>query len=251
MKIPMDYVAVDIETTGLYPKYDKIIEIGAARVRDGKVEDTFSVFVNPGQSLLPKIVELTGIHDQDVCEAPYIEQVFQDFMAFVGQDVLLGHNLLFDYAFLKRAATNQKIPFQRTGIDTLHIARKFLDKLESRNLGFLCAYYHIELEAHRALNDAIAAHQLYQIFAAQYTDKEEEGAVFQPKPLVYQAKKENPATPKQLAFLRQLAVRHKLNCEEMMLAPIENVTEVYTNLEKLTKNEASRLIDKLLANFGR
>ena len=56
MKIPMDYVAVDIETTGLYPKYDKIIEIGAARVRDGKVEDTFSVFVNPGQSLLPKIV---------------------------------------------------------------------------------------------------------------------------------------------------------------------------------------------------
>ena len=70
MKIPMDYVAVDIETTGLYPKYDKIIEIGAARVRDGKVEDTFSVFVNPGQSLPPKIVELTGIHDQDVCEAP-------------------------------------------------------------------------------------------------------------------------------------------------------------------------------------
>ena len=64
----MNYVALDIETTGLNPKYDKIIEIGAVRVRDGKAEDTFSSFVNPAKSLPTRIIELTGIQDADVCK---------------------------------------------------------------------------------------------------------------------------------------------------------------------------------------
>lgn len=249
MNIPMSYVAFDIETTGLNPKYEKIIELGAVKVRDGEVTDTFSAFVNPGKSLPPRIIELTGICDADVETAPYIDEVLDDFLAFVGEDVLLGHNLLFDYSFVKKAAVNQKKNFEKTGIDTLRIARRFLNDLESRNLGFLCGHYQIHLDAHRALNDAMATHELYQILAKAYGDKEPD--TFQPKPLIYSAKKESPVTPRQIAYLQGLAVKYHLECDGSVLAPVECVTEAHIDLEKISKNEASRLIDKLLAVFGR
>lgn len=172
MNIPMNYVAFDIETTGLNPKYDKIIEIGAVKVRDGELAETFSTFVNPARSLPARIVELTGICDADVAQAPYIDDILDAFLAFVGEDVLLGHNILFDYSFVKKAAVNQKKSFEKLGIDTLRIAKRFLNELESRQLGYLCDYYHIELEAHRALNDAVAAHRLYRVMASEYGGRE-------------------------------------------------------------------------------
>ena len=245
----MNYVAFDIETTGLSPKYEKIIEIGAVRVRDGKVQETFSTFVNPGKGLPERIVELTGIHDADVADAPYIDGVLDAFVAFVGDDILLGHNLLFDYSFMKKAAVNQKKTFDKSGIDTLHIARRFLNDLESKSLGSLCAYYHIFLEAHRALNDAIAAHELYQILAREFGNSEPD--TFMPKPLVYNVRKESPATPRQLAYLQGLADRHHLKCDGYLLASVEGVTDEQIDLERISKSEASRLIDKLLAVYGR
>ena len=91
-----NYVTIDLETTGLSPKYEKIIELGAARVRDGVLTDTFSTFVNPGKNLPERIVELTGITDSDIANAPYIEDVLKEILDFLGDDVLLGHNLIFD-----------------------------------------------------------------------------------------------------------------------------------------------------------
>lgn len=249
MNIPMNYVGFDLETTGLNPKYDKIIEIGAVRVRSGEPVDTFSTFVNPAISLPSRIVELTGIRDENVADAPYIDEILDSFLQFVGEDVLLGHNILFDYSFIKKAAVNQKRTFEKQGIDTLRIAKRFLSDLESRQLGYLCEYYQIELDAHRALNDAVAAHRLYQILAREYGGKEEE--IFQPKPLIYSVKKESPATPKQLELLQKLVVQYHLQWEEGVLYPVANVTDESIDLEKITKNEASRLIDKLLANFRR
>lgn len=249
MNIPMNYVGFDLETTGLNPKYDKIIEIGAVRVKNGEPVDTFSTFVNPARSLPTRIVELTGIRDENVADAPYIDEILDSFLQFVGEDVLLGHNILFDYSFIKKAAINQKKAFEKQGIDTLRIAKRFLSDLESRQLGYLCDYYQIELDAHRALNDAVAAHRIYQILAREYGDQEEE--LFQPKPLIYSVKKESPATPKQLELLQKLVVQYHLQYEEGVLYPVANVTDESIDLEKITKNEASRLIDKLLANFRR
>lgn len=249
MKIPMNYVAFDIETTGLNPKYDKIIEIGAVRVREGEPVETFSTFVNPAKSLPARIVELTGIQDTDVAGAPYIDDILDAFLAFVGDDVLLGHNILFDYSFVKKAAVNQKKAFEKMGIDTLRIAKRFLSELESRQLGFLCEYYQIELDAHRALNDAIAAHRLYATLVREYGGQEDE--VFWPKPLIYTVKKENPATPKQLELLQKLIIQYHLQCDGFILYPVARVTDESIDLEKITKNEASRLIDRLLANFRR
>ena len=245
----MNYVAFDIETTGLNPKYDKIIEIGAVRVREGEPVETFSTFVNPAKSLPARIVELTGIRDADVAAAPYIDEILEPFLSFVGDDVLLGHNILFDYSFVKKAAVNQKKAFEKQGIDTLRIAKRFLNELESRQLGFLCDYYQIALEAHRALNDAVAAHRLYRVLAREYGGQEDE--LFQPKPLIYTVKKESPATPKQLELLQRLIIQYHLQCDGFVLYPVTNVTDEFIDLEKVTKNEASRLIDKLLANFRR
>lgn len=249
MSVTMDYVAFDIETTGLNPKYEKIIEIGAVKVKDGKIADRFSTFVNPAKSIPERIVELTGICDEDLREAPYIEEVLDRFMEFAGDEVLLGHNLMFDYSFIKKAAVNQKKTFERNGIDTLRIARRFLNGLESRKLGFLCDYYNIHLDAHRALNDAIAAHEIYQRLVGEYAAIEED--TFVPKPLIYSVKKESPITPRQLVLLKQLAQKYKLVCDGNVLYPVPEVTGEYIDLEKISKNEASRLIDKLLASFGR
>lgn len=245
----MNYVAFDIETTGLNPKYEKIIEIGAVRVREGELTDTFSTFVNPAKSLPEQIVELTGIHDADVADAPYIDEILDEFLAFVGEDVLLGHNILFDYSFVKKAAVNQRKPFEKLGIDTLRIAKRFLNDLESRQLGFLCDYYHIALDAHRALNDAVAAHRLYRILAREFGGMDCE--LFLPKPLVYTVKKESPATSKQLELIMKLIIQYQLPCVGTILGPIANVTDEAVDLNKVTKNEASRLIDKLLASVRR
>ena len=78
-----DYVCLDLETTGLDPKTDKIIEIGAVKVRNGEIVDSFQSFVNPGRMLPAKIIELTGIHDEDLKDAPSIEEVLPLFLEFV------------------------------------------------------------------------------------------------------------------------------------------------------------------------
>ena len=243
----MDYAVFDIETTGFYPSQDKIIELGAAKICNGAVADTFSAFVNPGKPLPPKIVDLTGITDADVEKAPLIEEVFDTFADFVGDSVLLGHNIIFDYSFVKTAAQQQNKVFNREGMDTLRIARRFLCALESRSLGVLCAYYGIALDAHRALNDAIATHQVYQQLVEQFYQIEQEP--FMPRQLVYRVQKESPITPKQQNYILMLARRLRLPMakEENMiwLEPIERFGSERILLEALSKSEASRLIDCL------
>ena len=100
------YVAIDIETTGLDAKQDKIIEIGAVKVIDGEETERFSTFVNPRRELPERIVQLTGIQASMLEDAPDIEDVIKDAVEFAGDLPLLGHRILFDYSFLKRAALN-------------------------------------------------------------------------------------------------------------------------------------------------
>jgi DNA polymerase-3 subunit alpha (Gram-positive type) len=135
------YVCVDVETTGLNPKSENIIEIGAVKVVDGQVVDTFQSFLKPRKPLEDRIVALTGITDEMLVDAPDGKKVMPLFAEFCGDLPLVGHNLIFDYAFLKRAMLNEKLSFERKGVDTLKIARKYLPELESRNLGFLCQHF--------------------------------------------------------------------------------------------------------------
>ncbi|MDE6406874.1 MAG: ribonuclease H-like domain-containing protein [Lachnospiraceae bacterium] len=234
------YVCIDLETTGLDPKRDKIIEIGAVRVERGEITETWETFVNPGQKLSERIVELTGIHDRDLSRANPIGDLLPGLFAFLGEDVLLGHSILFDFSFLKKAAVNERLVFERQGIDTLKIARKYLKDLESRSLGALCKHYGISHSAHRALGDACATNALYRKLAEEFYEKEEaagEKSLFQPKPLIYRAKRDTPLTAAQKEQLYKLLDRHKLIVDY--------------KVENLTRSEASRKIDQILAAYGR
>lgn len=232
-----DYVCLDLETTGLNPKTDKIIEIGAVRVESGKVTGTFESLVNPGRPLEERIVALTGLKDEELKSAPGIAEILSEIMEFVKDAVLLGHSVLFDYSFLKKAAVNQRMTFERQGIDTLRIARRYLPELESRSLDSLCGHYKIPHRAHRALEDAMATCALYDKLWEDFHGAEDAEKIFAPVSLHYQVKRESPITPAQKERLYKLLVRHKL------------ITDY--DLSCLTKNEASRYTDLILAKYGR
>ncbi|MFQ9515969.1 MAG: PolC-type DNA polymerase III [Eubacterium sp.] len=231
-----DYVSVDIETTGIRAKWDKIIEIGALKVRDGKVVDTFSELIDPGVQISSFITGLTGITEEMLSGKPTIEQVLPKFVEFAKGDYLLGHNIMFDYGFLKQNAINLNIQFDKSGMDTLKIARKTLKGLESRGLEYLCSYYGIKDDNHhRAFNDARVTSQLYMILMEQFG--EEMPGLFEPYQFTYAVKKLQPITERQKKYLGDLMKYH-------------NILPDF-DINMLSKNEASKKIDKILAEKGR
>ncbi len=235
-----DYVAFDLETTGFNPVVNKIIEIGAVKVKDGQIIDKFSELINP-EIIIPEVItQVTGIDNDMVQGKRRVEDVVRDFVDFCDCDVILGHNLPFDYSFISANVYNLGISFKKAGIDTLKIARKHLSSLESRKLDFLCAYYGIEdKEHHRAYNDAYVTVMLYKKLSECFEN--ENDSVFVPEPMTQDEKKINrklsPITLKQKAYLTSLISRHNIVPEK--------------NIDELTKSEASRMIDHILSTYGR
>ena len=201
----------------------------------GEVAGEFQSLVNPGRELGEMVCGLTGINDEMLLDAPEIGDIIGPLLKFIGDDILVGHRVLFDYSFVKKAAVNYSLSFEKMGIDTLKLSRKLLPELESKSLESVCKYYGIEHKAHRAIGDARAASDLYQKLAGQfYQDNEEE---FRPKQLVYLAKKEGPVSKRQKERLYKLLDKHKLT--------------IAYNVDKLTRNEADRIMDEILAKYGR
>ena len=132
-----DYVAFDLETTGLNVETDYIIEIGALKVIDGKVCERFMEFLKPPVSISPMITNITGITNEMVAGARNTRDIIRDFVEFCDDFVLVGHNIMFDYKFSKKYANQYGLSFEKKGIDTLKIARKTLCNLESKSLGTL------------------------------------------------------------------------------------------------------------------
>lgn len=238
------FTVVDLETTGLDPKKDKIIEIGAIQVNNGKITGTFHALVNPGRKLSDKVKELTGITDEELQKASPIEEVIKDFLQFADKECLLGHHILFDYSFLKRAAVNSGLTFEREGIDTLKIARIFLQDLESRSLPALCRHFQIEHAPHRALDDVKATFALYEKFLELFFEKN--SGPFKPSKLIYQVKKEGPVTKKQLEQIHKILLYHHLTDQYQSTESAD-----YMDFTKMTKNEASRFIDQMILRHGR
>lgn len=231
------YISIDLETTGLNPKRDKIIEIGAVKVIDGVEQAQFSTFVNPGRRLEERITELTGITQELLTDAPDMEEVLPELLEFVENLPWVGHRILFDYSFLKKAAADQRREkeMEKEALDTLRMARCYLPELEHKTLGYLCEHYGIPLQAHRALEDARAASRLYQCLLEQFYREEEK--LFIPEKLHYAVKRDTPATKPQKERLYRLIEQHKLIVDY--------------DVEKLTRSEASRCTDKILAEYGR
>ena len=229
------YVSLDLETTGLSPKLDKIIEIGAVKVIDGEIVDNFSEFLSPGRKLEEKTIELTGITEEDLKGAPEAAEVIPKLLEFCGDLPLVGHRILFDYSFVKHAAVNLKLSFEKEGVDTLKISRACHPELESKKLSAMCEHYRIPLQAHRAYNDALATAKLFECLQKDFADKYPES--FEPKKLIYLIKKESPIRPLQIVKIKKLLELYKAECPY--------------DIEKMTRNEASRYIDKLMAQYGK
>jgi len=234
----MKFTAIDIETTGLGPEKAKIIEIGAVKYEAGTQTEIFSTLINPGTMEIPeRITELTGITYEMVKDAPTEREAMASLLRFLtGETVLLGHNIPFDFSFLKVAATRMGEMFEFQGIDTLPLSRLCRPDLPSKTLAAMCEAYGIVTErAHRAYEDACAAAQLYIRLKEQSGERHPEW--FEPKPLFYKPKKTEPVTKRQCGYLQGLIAKHGLD-----LTP---------DYGTLTKSEASRLIDKLLSKYGR
>lgn len=231
------YVCVDVETTGLSAKEEKLIEIGAIKVINGEVVDRFHSFLQPGKPIGAHIEALTGITDQMLEGAPLAKEVMPKFYEFCGELPLLGHNLIFDYSFLKKGMTNENLSFEKEGIDTLRIARKYLPELESRKLSFLCQHFKITHTAHRALGDAEATNILYQKLCALFGEKDlADGAnVFSPKALLYNVKKEQPITIAQKEQIQRYLQVLGITLEQ--------------NIDLMTRSEASRFMQKYYSEY--
>lgn len=156
------YIVFDVETTGLSASYDKIIELAAVKFHDGEIVDRFERFANPHQKLSQTIIDLTGITDDMLVDAPEIEDVLNDFNAWMGEDVLVAHNASFDMGFLNQGF--KRIGLEKAAnavIDTLELARFLFPQLKNHRLNTLCKFLDIELtQHHRAIYDTEATSYL-------------------------------------------------------------------------------------------
>lgn len=158
-------VVLDIETTGLNSKKDKIIEIGAVLLEDRKIIDTYQTLINPEVEIKKEIRDLTGISDDDVKNAPKIEDEIHNFVEFIKTYPLVAHNATFDINFIEREVKMQGYTLDNNIIDTLQLSRRFNYSLSNHRLDTVANYFGIEMgNHHRALDDAITTYRvLYSI----------------------------------------------------------------------------------------
>ena len=151
-----DYCIVDVETTGLSPRHNGVIEIGLVRVSGLKIIDTYSSFINPGKDIPYFITQLTGITNEDVYDAPFFEDIADEITEFIGSNILAAHNLSFDSSFLKKEFIYcGKEPLNNLGLCTLKLSRRIYPMLRSKSLGVVCKHLGLKNSgAHRALSDS-------------------------------------------------------------------------------------------------
>lgn len=160
------FCVIDLETTGTNRELDMITEIGAVKVRGGQCVGTFQTLVNPGRAISPQITMLTGLCDTVVASAPRIEAVLGSLIEFVGDSVIVGHNVGFDVGFLRAACLRADRPaLDGQVIDTVALARRLVrNEVPDCKLATLAARFHLDHRpSHRALDDALATADLLHL----------------------------------------------------------------------------------------
>jgi DNA polymerase III epsilon subunit family exonuclease len=161
-----DYVLFDLETTGISCVKDRVVEISAVKVAGGEVIEEFSTLVNPGMHIPGPASRVNGITDDMVADSPFFEEAFGDFLEFVGDAVLVGHNIrCFDLKFLYRDALEfWGKTLGNDYVDTLDVSRACLPGMRHHTLTDLAEHYGISTEgAHRALNDCRMNQKVYEL----------------------------------------------------------------------------------------
>ena len=161
------YVALDIETTGLDPERDAILEIGVVRFKGSQTFETYNSLIDPGRPIPFKIQQLTGITPADIEGAPPLGTVLPELRRFVGNNPIVGHNISFDLGFLRKHGLFQ----DNLGVDTFELASILLPHASRYSLTALLKHLNVQLppdgQSHRALDDAQATRQLFEALLDQ------------------------------------------------------------------------------------
>ena len=173
--LDQDVVVLDTETTGFSLNHDELIQIAAARMRNGRIDEWFITFVNPGQPIPEEITHLTGITDEDVADAPTPVEALIGLVGFVGDSDIVAHNAEFDHSFVTKDPSGMPL-LQNTWIDSLDLARIALPRLKSHRLIDLVRAFDAPISTHRADADVEALCTIYRILLA--------GVAAMPQPLV-------------------------------------------------------------------
>ena len=157
-----EYIVFDIETTGLSQKKNKIIEIGAVKIKDGEEIDRFSEFINPEEPIPYSIEQLTSITDEMVMHAPTVDVILPKFLEFCGDDIVVAHNAAFDTGFIKKNARDLGMKFDNTIMDTMTLSHVLLPELGKFTLDRVCKALNVKNEHHhRAVDDANATAKIF------------------------------------------------------------------------------------------
>jgi len=151
-----EFSVIDVETTGLSAKTNRVIEIGLVKVRNYKIVERYETLINPGSYIPGFISQLTGITDDDVANAPFFSDIVEDLKQFIGETIISGHNLSFDSSFIKyEFFRNGEEPLYNEQVCTLKLARRIFPNLKSKSLSSVTKHLKLRNKsAHRALGDA-------------------------------------------------------------------------------------------------
>ena len=222
-----DYIAIDLETTGIRLSKDKIIEVGLLKVKDSHIIDTFSCVINPDMQVDDKILELTKISKNELENAKRIHEVINHIVDFCEEYVLLGHNTIFDYSFIKKEANRAGLEFEKRGIDTYKLCKKVLPENVRKNLTDACNYFGIERKnSHRAFSDAYYTHVLFQEIIKNFKTLDISSEAMKVK-----IKKFVPIRKRTKEDLQKLLNCHRIGCK--------------VNIDLLSESEAKRMMDKI------
>ncbi|MFT4304590.1 MAG: PolC-type DNA polymerase III [Candidatus Woesearchaeota archaeon] len=160
-----NYVILDIETTGLSKHYDKITEIAAVKVSNGIIVNEFQTLINPERKIPSFITKLTGINNEMVKDKPTIDKVLPDLFNFLENEIIIAHNATFDHGFIQQNANLCGLNFYNEKLCTRKLANRLLPNLKSKKLNVICEHFNIKnIEAHRAMSDVKATHQVFSCF---------------------------------------------------------------------------------------
>lgn len=224
-------VVFDIETTGCNPENDNIIEIGAIKIIDDIIVAEWNELVNPCMQIPQNIFELTGISTEMVKDKATIDKLLPDFIKFCSGSNIMGHNIIFDYSFIKAKCIEYGYSFEKYAIDTLKISRKLLTDIPSRKLGELCKYYKINLtNAHRAKHDAKATYEVYKCMKEQFYNTNKE--IFSAQKINWEPPIIEMITDRQKSYLLSLVRKHNVILDK--------------SIDEFTRIQASKTIDQIL-----
>lgn len=166
LQFPKEYIVIDIETTGLSPQWDEIIEIAALKVVNGEIVDNYQSLLKPSYPIDSFISSLTGITNEMLESAPTFDDVHESFIEFIGNNILVGHNVNFDINFLYDEYERKNIILSNDFVDTMRISRRLFKDERHHRLSDLIERHNICVEdkLHRAMVDIVATNKIFEFF---------------------------------------------------------------------------------------